>query len=594
VRISPWLLVLALCLCLSGARAAVPMAGSSPAGPARAPGPAIVVDASLRELALAPQLEILEDPTGVLALPAVQASAGFRPVPADGLKIGFSRSAWWVRLTLRNAEARDRELVLREAYPLMDSITLHAPRADGAWKVVRTGDRLPFASREVAHRDFLFALDLPAGATRTYYLRFASSGPMDIALALYEPRALLGVLGTEQLAYGAYFGGFLVLVLYNFFICLVVRDRVFFWYLAYAVSYGLYFAVFNGLSFQYFWPESPVWANQSLLVLLSSTLVFGMHFTRRFLDTRLTAPRLDRFAMLLQLLGLAALAGAFFLPYSVLIQPLALLTVVVTGLIITLGTLGLVKGYKPARYFMLAWALLLAGVVMNMLKNFGVLPHNILTQNGFQVGSLCEMVLLSLALASRVSEMQRQSRTDALTKVYNRRFFDERVAFEFERAQRSALPISLLVADIDHFKKYNDTFGHARGDEVLKAVARALLEGVRSQDTVCRYGGEEFALILPGTGAHDAAAVGEALRQAVADAKSAVGGLVTISVGVASTDGGEMASVADLFHAADTALYEAKAAGRNRVVRARCNAVAPTGAVASISRSDADSAQAQA
>jgi diguanylate cyclase (GGDEF)-like protein len=359
------------------------------------------------------------------------------------------------------------------------------------------------------------------------------------------------------------------------------------------VSYGLYFAVFNGLSFQYFWPERPAWANQSLLVLLSCTLVFGMHFTRRFLDTRVTAPRLDRVAMLLQVFALAALAGAFFLPYSALIRPLALLTVLVTGLIIALGTLGLVKGYRPARYFMLAWALLLAGVVMNMLKNFGVLPHNILTQNGFQVGSLCEMVLLSLALASRVSEMQRQSRTDALTKVYNRRFFDERVAFEFERAARSSLPISLLVADIDHFKKFNDSFGHARGDEVLKAVARALLEGVRSQDTVCRYGGEEFALILPGTDAAGALVLAEALRQSIEQGRSAAPGAgvaagssaghaaghgagsgpVTISIGVASSGNGGIDTVDALFKAADSALYLAKAAGRNRVMLAGASAV---------------------
>ncbi|MEO8159844.1 MAG: diguanylate cyclase [Arenimonas sp.] len=495
-----------------------------------------------------------------------QPTAGFRPVPAEGLKIGFSKSAWWVRIKLANTQAQERQVVLRQSYPLMDYVTLWAPLPDGSWKQVRTGDRRNFDTREFAHQDFLFTLSLPASSRQSYYLRFASSGPIDIALSLYEPHALVGALSEEQLAYGAYFGGFLVLVLYNFFIFLVVRDRAFFYYLLYAISYGLYFSVFNGLSFQYLWPNNPAWANMSLLVLLSCTLLFGLQFTRKFLDSKLHSPRIDRFAIVLQAGAVVCFVLSFFLPYSTLIQPLALLTVVVTGTIMTLGTIGLVKGYRPARYFMIAWGLLLLGVLMNLLKTFGVLPHNMLTQNGFQVGSLCEMVLLSLALASRVSEMQKLSRTDALTKLFNRRFFDERVAFEFERAHRYKTPLSLLVADIDHFKEFNDTFGHNRGDEVLRTVARQLLEGVRSQDIVCRYGGEEFALILPGTDSAQAAQIAEGLRTTIEKAGRS-DGQITISVGVASPGDVAMNNVADLFSAADNALYAAKAGGRNRVVR---------------------------
>jgi len=534
---------------------------------ASVPPAPVEVDAGFRTTTLTPRIELLEDKTGAMDLAAVRASKDFAPAPPEGPKIGFSKSAWWARVTVDNRDAKERDLVLRQVYPLVDYVSLWSPQPDGSWRAVQTGDRLDFGTREYAHRDFLFSLELPAHATQTYYLRFASSGPIDIALELYEPRTLLATLGTEQLAFGAYFGGFLVLVLYNFFIFLVVRDRAFFYYLLYATSYGLYFSVYNGLSFQYLWPHNPAWGNTSLLVLLCSTLLFGLQFTRKFLDAAVNQPRMDKLAIGLQLLSALGLVASFFGSYATLIEPIALLTVLVTVTILALGTIGLVSGYKPARYFMIAWGLLLAGVIMNMLKNFGVLPHNLLTANGLQVGSLCEMVLLSLALASRVSEMQRQSRTDALTKLFNRRFFDERAAFEFERAQRYHSQVSLLVADIDHFKEFNDRHGHSRGDEALKAVARQLLEGVRSQDVVCRYGGEEFALILPGTDGEQAMVVAEALRYAIEHAKAGMPAGVTISVGVASTTDGGIHGVTELFRAADSALYTAKAAGRNRVVR---------------------------
>jgi len=389
---------------------------------------------------------------------------------------------------------------------------------------------------------------------------------VDLDLALYDAHALIGALSREQLAYGVYYGGFLVLVLYNFFIFLIVRDRAFFYYLLYATSYGLYFAIHNGIAFEFLWPNNPAWGNQSLLVTLALALIFGLQFTRTFLDTAGFAARLDKAALVLQALAVSGLVASFFAPYAVLILPLALLTVIVTMLIMTLGTLGVVKGYAPARYFMTAWGMLLVGVMAYMLKVFGLAPHNVFTQNGFQVGSLMEMVLLSLALASRLRDLRLQSLTDTLTQVPNRRYFDEHVAIEFERAKRNHGALALLVVDIDHFKQFNDRYGHARGDEVLKLVADHLCHGVRRGDSVCRYGGEEFALILPGATSAEAVSVAESLRHIVEGTISA-DEPVTISVGVASTRDREFENADEIFKAADRALYRAKDLGRNRVVR---------------------------
>ena len=523
------------------------------------------VDAAFVNAPLGPSVEVLEDPSGKLEFDAVRTATGFKPAPNLGTNFGFTRSAWWLRFTVANNGNSERHVLLREDYPLIDYLDLWAPDAAGGWRHTATGDRTLFSTRQFAHRDYLFELILPPQSEQTFYVRGASDGPVDLDFTLYESHALIGALSREQLAYGVYYGGFLVLVLYNFFIFLIVRDRAFFYYLLYASSYGLYFAIHNGIAFEFLWPNDPAWGNQSLLVMLALSLIFGLQFTRTFLDTAGFASRLDKVAIALQALAGLGLFASFFAPYAVLILPLALLTVIVTVLIITMGTLGLVKGYQPARYFMIAWGMLLAGVMMYMLKVFGLLPHNVFTQNGFQVGSLLEMVLLSLALASRLRDLRQQSRTDTLTQVPNRRFFDEQVALEFERAKRTQGAVALLVVDIDHFKQFNDRYGHARGDEVLKLVADHLCHGVRRGDSVCRYGGEEFAVILPGASGSEAAEVAENLRRTVENTISA-DSPVTISIGVASTREAEFQDVDAMFRAADSALYKAKDSGRNKVV----------------------------
>lgn len=160
---------------------------------------------------------------------------------------------------------------------------------------------------------------------------------------------------------------------------------------------------------------------------------------------------------------------------------------------------------------------------------------------------------------------------DPLTGLANRRAFDEGLMQEWRRALRCAQPLSLVMFDVDHFKRYNDTYGHQQGDACLRSMALALGGATkRAGDLVARYGGEEFVLVLPGTSAAGAAIVAERVRATVQDlalphAGSSAASVVTVSVGVASCIPDESLSADALVAAADRALYCAKRAGRNRV-----------------------------
>jgi diguanylate cyclase (GGDEF)-like protein len=171
--------------------------------------------------------------------------------------------------------------------------------------------------------------------------------------------------------------------------------------------------------------------------------------------------------------------------------------------------------------------------------------------------------------AELTERIARQSLTDGLTGLGNRRAFDEQLARRLAEARRSGAPLALCLLDVDRFKSYNDTFGHRAGDEALAAVAAAVAAACRASDVPARYGGEELAVLLPGTVLADAVEVAERIRAAVA-ATPTRHRPVTVSIGVAATDGGHSAEV--LVEAADRALYEAKEGGRDRVVAGRADA----------------------
>ena len=170
-------------------------------------------------------------------------------------------------------------------------------------------------------------------------------------------------------------------------------------------------------------------------------------------------------------------------------------------------------------------------------------------------------------LEAAMRTLEQISRRDALTGLPNRLAADERLRSEFLSMKRSKMPYAVMMLDLDHFKRVNDTFGHAVGDRLLQSLAHAMRSSLRENDFVCRFGGEEFLVLLPATGLEAAVAVAEKIRLAVTSVHDPVAGVNTISIGLATASPAD-ADEEVAIKTADIRLYEAKRAGRDRVVAA--------------------------
>lgn len=374
---------------------------------------AVEFDEHTQELPLGAAMQVFEDVSGLADIAAVTSPAlagHFHPSTQKVFNAGYSRSVFWVRLDLSyrpQALPGPQPWLLELAYPPLDHVELYVPDAQRGWQLVRqTGDALPFASREIAQNNYLFTLNLKPEQPQRVYLRVQSQGSIQLPLSLWSPTAYLESMPARIYVLGIIYGVLLAMLVYNLFIYLSVRDPSYLYYICYIASFGLYQLSVNGAGIQYFWPDSPWWANAATPLLIGASALFGCQFARSFLHSRACSPWMDRLLLLLMAAGLVVMALALLASYGLALRLATSLALLFTVVIFGAGVLAWRRGLRVARYFIFAWSAFLLGGIINTLMVLGYLPNLFLTMYASQLGSALEVCLLSLALADRINAMK--------------------------------------------------------------------------------------------------------------------------------------------------------------------------------------------
>jgi len=543
---------------------------------------------------------------------------------------GFSSSSYWFYFKLDNLAGAPEQVYIELPIPFLDSIHLYQIKQKSVSHELHVGDQFEFSQRPINHQNFIMPVILDTG-TNEIMIRVDTAGTVEAPLIIWAPEQFTYATSNDRLLQGMWMGVIGIMIIYNLFLFSLLRDKSYLYYVLFSFSYLMFQVSLKGYGFAYLWPNQVHWNSYAISVFIAASNFFATVMVLSFLDFRSHSNAAHRIMKGFSFLCGAMLLLTFVSPYTLSVRFNAGMTAAACIVSLSSGYWSWYKGNSNARFFCIAWTAAFAGVGFLVATKFGILPATFWTNNAGEIGILLLVALLSFALANRFDtekelrikaqdnalEHEKQARksqdallknradankrleqkvtertetleqalqklesvneklaimstTDALTGLYNRGHFEERLQKEFKRAIRNQRSLSVILCDIDHFKTVNDTYGHKAGDECLKVIASLFKSRIaREGDLSARYGGEEFILLLPETNLKQAREVANELCSKIREmpfmfAAKAIP--LSASFGVSTLNATGIFSADQLVTQADVALYEAKNTGRDRVI----------------------------
>lgn len=553
----------------------------------------------------------LKDSTQKLTITDVVKMSSWKTPLPEVVNRGHSDAPSWMKFTLKNPTEQSMALILEYIDASAQSIDIYYRElgSNNEFKQQNFTFNQPIVTRPISFYRPAFHIDLPKQTGSEVYVRIFQGNEFPMhsftRMRIWQEVAFYRAAHVEML--------FLILLIFTeifmgiatLAVFFSTKDKLFLYYTFFAFSAASLFSGTGGLWGYFLTPNNfELWM---VVLQINVCQIASILFIRHFLNVRQLSPFIDKLLLTVLWIDiLGVVLNLFGEPYfsRIIIDYTAFVYI----LFVPLGLYAYKRAVNHALLFTFSWLVFAIGMALSSLRYRGYIADTSIAEWSIYVGGFIEAFLLSTIMILRIIDMRKEklamevsirksleesalvltkkvneqtlqlqdaiqkaeqeARTDLLTGLANRRSFFELAVKSIDRAKRrEPSNLHLMMIDIDNFKKINDTFGHAAGDEALKNIANVLTNTLRTVDLVSRIGGEEFVVIIEDSDINGASELGNRLLQAVSQTQTSVKEhdiSLTISIGLATWEIGD--SLHDLMKKADEALYKAKKQGRNCMV----------------------------
>ncbi|RPI06994.1 MAG: hypothetical protein EHM64_00935 [Ignavibacteriae bacterium] len=369
----------------------------------------LVLNASNVEYELTPYLSVFEDKSCLRTIQEILSPEilyQFKPASNTMLNPGITNSSWWVRVEIVDSTLNGNRWILQANYPGIDNVDLFI--VDSLHRIFskHAGTLLPFNRREIKDRRAAFSIRSQRMINQTLYVRFESQSSVALYLRLMTLQRYMDADHNAQFYLGIFYGSILILVLYNLFLFLAIRDTSYLFYVLYVAGYVFHQMVVDGLYEEYFFPNSVVASVHIFQMAIGFFLLFGSLFTQRILFSSRFSPLLHKGLTVCAILGGMVLIFASITSGPLMNRMISFIIIPYALLTTAMAIIGLQNRYAPARFYLLAVMGFLIGLIVRGLRVSGVLPLNLFTEYTLQAGMLWEMTLFSFALGDRINTIK--------------------------------------------------------------------------------------------------------------------------------------------------------------------------------------------
>ncbi|HEX8060193.1 MAG TPA: 7TM diverse intracellular signaling domain-containing protein, partial [Cyclobacteriaceae bacterium] len=344
------------------------------------------------------------DTLDILQLPNKQ----FELLRSEGASLGYDKATHWYSFGVLNRSSRT-DWFLEIGFPLLDHVEFYSIDPKGKWNLQYSGDLYKISTRVVQNKNFVFPFYIKRDSKETFYVKVVSTSAIQVPLTIWSPGGLRDSNYSSQFANGLFYGVMLIMIAYHLFLFISIRDKTILYYVSALITGGIVVAYFNGYGFFYLNPEFPEF-NKIIGVFASPMfIVSSVALTRSFLELQRFSFWLDR--TLLAVGVVAVISAVLKLGFGDYVSyiPMRMLSMINLITILMSAIYCFVKGFRPARYFLLAWVTILVLGIILLLRNIGVVERSWVVDNSLYVGGVMQVLLISFAFGDRFNRLQKEN-----------------------------------------------------------------------------------------------------------------------------------------------------------------------------------------